>query len=42
MDELFDNELELDERGADQEGSHSVSIASQTIRDGSRALQQDD
>jgi hypothetical protein len=37
-DELFDDELELNERGADQNGSPRAVIASQPIRDGSRAL----
>src|SRR6266496_2414918 len=41
MNELFDNELELDERGANQHGLPRVSIASQPIRDGSRALLHD-
>src|SRR5215212_3017442 len=41
-DELFnDDELELDERGADQDGSPRAVIASQPIRDGSRALLHD-
>src|SRR5919198_3719297 len=39
-DELFE-ELELNERGADQHGSPRVSIASQPIRDGRRALLHD-
>jgi len=40
-DELFDNELELNERGADQNGSPRIAIAWQPIRDGSRALLHD-
>jgi uncharacterized protein with von Willebrand factor type A (vWA) domain len=40
-DELFDDKRELDERGADQNGSPRVSIASQPIRDGSRVLLHD-
>ncbi len=40
-DELFDDEQELDMRGADQDGSPRVSIASQPIRDGSRVLLHD-
>jgi hypothetical protein len=40
-DDLFTDELELDERGADQNGSPRVAIASQPIRDGSRALLHD-
>ncbi len=40
-DDLFDDEQELDMRGADQDGSPRVSIASQPIRDGSRALLHD-
>src|SRR6266508_3107965 len=39
--ELFDDELELIERGADQDGALRVVIASQPIRDGSRALLHD-
>jgi hypothetical protein len=43
MDDDFftDNELELIERGVDRNGSPRVSIASQPIRDGSRALLHD-
>src|SRR5687767_6875537 len=42
-DDLFtNNELELTERGADQNGSPRASIASQPIHDGSRALLHDD
>lgn len=40
-DELFDDERALDERGADHNGSPRVVIASQPIRDGSRALLHD-
>jgi hypothetical protein len=40
-DELFDDELELKERGADENGSPRAAIASQPIRDGSRALLHD-
>jgi hypothetical protein len=40
-DELFDDELELKERGADETGSPRIAIASQPIRDGSRALLHD-
>jgi hypothetical protein len=40
-DKLFDDERELDERGADQSGSPRAIIASQPIRDGSRALLHD-
>src|SRR5215210_6507609 len=41
-DDLFINdERELDERGADQDGSPRAVIASQPIRDGSRALLHD-
>ncbi|HEX9440487.1 MAG TPA: hypothetical protein VF909_12440, partial [Roseiflexaceae bacterium] len=40
-DDIFDDELELNERGADQDGSPRVSIAAQPIRDGSRALLHD-
>jgi hypothetical protein len=40
-DLLADNELELNERGADQNGSPRIAIASQPIRDGSRALLHD-
>ncbi len=36
-DELFDDELERTERGADKDGSPRLAIASQPIRDGSRA-----
>src|SRR6266542_6711473 len=39
--ELFDDELELIEHGADQDGALRVVIASQPIRDGSRALLHD-
>jgi len=40
-DELFDDGVEEIERGADQHGSSRVVIASQPIRDGSRALLHD-
>jgi len=40
-DELFDDKRELDERGTDHDGPPRVSIASQPIRDGSRALLHD-
>src|SRR3954454_11535008 len=40
-DELFNDERELDERRADQHGSPRTVIASQPIRDGSRALLHD-
>src|SRR3954454_21495679 len=40
-DDLFDDERELDERGTNQHGSTRASIASQPIRDGSRALLHD-
>src|SRR5438477_11859355 len=40
-DELFDDELELDEREADEIVSPRTAIASQPIRDGSRALLHD-
>src|ERR1044071_2796779 len=40
-DELFDDGRELDERGANQDGSLRAVIASQPIRDGSRALLHD-
>src|SRR3954462_11994940 len=40
-DGLFDDELVLDERGADNIVSPRVAIASQPIRDGSRALLHD-
>jgi hypothetical protein len=40
-DELFDDELELNERGADEQGLPRAAIASQPIRDGSRALLHD-
>src|SRR6266498_5293968 len=40
-DDIFDDELELNERGADQDGSPRIAIASQPIRDGSRALLHD-
>jgi hypothetical protein len=40
-DDFFHDELEPDERGAGQNGSPRVSIASQPIRDGSRALLHD-
>src|SRR6266498_5317455 len=39
--ELFDDELELIEHGADQDGALRAAIASQPIRDGSRALLHD-
>jgi hypothetical protein len=39
--ELFDDKRELDARGADQNGSPHVVIASQPIRDGSRVLLHD-
>jgi len=41
MDELFDDGRELDERGANQDGSPRAVIASQPIRDGSRVLLHD-
>jgi hypothetical protein len=40
-DELFDDDLELTERGADETGSPRAAIASQPIRDGSRTLLHD-
>jgi hypothetical protein len=40
-DELFDDKLELDARGADQGGRPRVVIASQPIRDRSRVLLHD-
>ena len=40
-DELFGDELELTERGADETGLPRAAIASQPIRDGSRALLHD-
>src|SRR6266511_5186055 len=40
-DELFDDGRELDERGANPDGSPRVVIASQPIRDGSRVLLHD-
>jgi uncharacterized protein with von Willebrand factor type A (vWA) domain len=40
-DELFDDEMDLTERGADENSSPRLAIASQPIRDGSRALLHD-
>src|SRR6266498_2342060 len=40
-DELFDDGRELDQRGADEQSSPRIAIASQPIRDGSRALLHD-
>jgi hypothetical protein len=40
-DDLFDDELELDRHGVDEQALPCVAIASQPIRDGSRALLHD-